>query len=257
MTRDAQQSGEEVHGSRTQLANAPILATSSAPAAPQVAAAKGLKFPDSPDVSGLDRTQSIGWIAQLRMADWHKPTSFPDEKSKRRYASNRLREVALGQMLPHIRQNRDIGLQCRLAYIELLQAAFGDPGRVATANQRMREIKPQNREFSQYYAEFKVIGANLDCNPLALRNPLQMALSETMMDSMTYSDTPDELPAVVTVYQKPKHQMWQRRPERVARDWGGGIFASSTKLPAPLKDPVAALAKSVAGYAGSVPMDLS
>jgi len=94
MTRDARQSGEEVRGLRMQLANALTLAARAAPAAPQAPEDRGLKFPDSPDFSGSDRTQLRGWIAQLQMVIRHKPASFPDEQSKMRYAFNRLRGVA-------------------------------------------------------------------------------------------------------------------------------------------------------------------
>ena len=84
MTQDARQSGEEVHGLRTQLANALMLAARAAPAAPHALEDRGQKFPDSPDFSGSDRTQLRGWIAQLRMVIRHKPASFPDEQSKMR-----------------------------------------------------------------------------------------------------------------------------------------------------------------------------
>jgi hypothetical protein len=67
MTRDAQDSGEEVRSLRTQLANALTLAARAAPAAPQALDDRGQKFPDSPDFSGSDQTQLRGWIAQLQM----------------------------------------------------------------------------------------------------------------------------------------------------------------------------------------------
>jgi hypothetical protein len=54
MTRDAQESGEEVHGLRTQLVNALTLAARAAPAAPQAPEDRGQKFPDSPDFSASD-----------------------------------------------------------------------------------------------------------------------------------------------------------------------------------------------------------
>jgi hypothetical protein len=60
MTRDARQSGEEVHDLRTQLANALMLAARAAPAAPQPPEDRGQKFPDSPDFSGSDQTQLTG-----------------------------------------------------------------------------------------------------------------------------------------------------------------------------------------------------
>jgi len=67
MTRDARQSGKEVRGLRTQLANALTLAARVAPAAPQAPEDRGQKFPNSPDFSGSDRTLLRGWIAQLGM----------------------------------------------------------------------------------------------------------------------------------------------------------------------------------------------
>jgi hypothetical protein len=70
--------------------------------------------------------------------------------------------VALRQILPHVGENRDIGQEGLTAFIQLLEAAFGDPDRVATAERNMREIKQNNREFSQYYAESPVIAADLD-----------------------------------------------------------------------------------------------
>jgi hypothetical protein len=207
MTRDAQQSGEEVRDLRTQLANALTLAARAVPAAPQTLEDRGKKFPDSPDLAGSDRTQLRGWIAQLRMVIQHKPASFPDEQSKMRYAFNRLRGIALGQILPHVREDGTIGLEDLPAFIQLLEAAFGDPDPVATAKRIMREVKQKNREFSQYYAEFQVIAADLDWNPSALRNALRMGPSEEMKDSFTYSDMPEELPAFVTVYQKRDNQI--------------------------------------------------
>jgi len=79
--------------------------------------------------------------------------------------------------MPHVREDRTIGLEDQPAFIQLLEAAFGDPDRVATAERQMREINQKNREFSQYYAEFQVIAADLDWNPSALRNALRMGLS--------------------------------------------------------------------------------
>jgi len=257
MTQDARQSGEEVRSLRTQLANALMLAARTAPAAPQAQEDTGQKFPDSPDFSGSDRTQLRGWIAQLRMVIRHKPGSFPDEQSKMRYAFNCLRGVALGQILPHVREDGTIGLEDLPAFKQLLEAAFGDPDRVATAERKMREIKQKNREFSQYYAEFQVIAADLDWNPSALRNALRMGLSEEMKDSFTYSDMPEELPAVVTVCQKRDNQIRQRRAEKAARNKGSGIgFASSRPPPAP-QTPEIAPPGTVAGYTGPAPMDLS
>jgi hypothetical protein len=84
MTRDAQDSGEEVRGLRTQLANALTLAARAAPAAPQGPEDRGQKFPDSPDFAGTDRTQLRCCIVHLRMVIGHKPARFPNEQSNMR-----------------------------------------------------------------------------------------------------------------------------------------------------------------------------
>jgi hypothetical protein len=91
MTQDAPQSGEEVHRLRMQLANALMLATRAAPAAPQAPEDRGQKIPDSSDLSESERTKLTGWIAQLQMVIQHKPTSFPDEQSKMWYLFTCLR----------------------------------------------------------------------------------------------------------------------------------------------------------------------
>jgi len=114
-----------------QLANALSLAASAAPPAPHGFEEQGQKFPDSPDFSGLDRTELRSLIAQLRTVIRHKPSSFPDEQSKMRYAFNRLSGVTLKQILPHVRENGDIRLEGLPALIQLLEAAFGDSDRVA------------------------------------------------------------------------------------------------------------------------------
>jgi hypothetical protein len=56
MTRDAQDSGEEARGLKTQLANALMLAARAALAAPQAPEDRGQKFPDSLYFSGSDGT---------------------------------------------------------------------------------------------------------------------------------------------------------------------------------------------------------
>jgi hypothetical protein len=71
----------------------------------------------------------------------YKPASVPNEQSKMRYAFNGLRGVVLGQILPHVREDGMIGLEDLPAFIYLVEAAFGDLDRVATAERKMPEIK--------------------------------------------------------------------------------------------------------------------
>jgi len=259
MTRDAREASEEGWNLRTQLANALSLAARAAPLAPHQPKDRGQKFPDSPDFSGSDRTQLRGWIAQLRMVIRHTPSRFPDEQAKMRYAFNRLSGIALKQILPHVRDNGEIGLEDLPAFIQLLEAAFGDPNRVATAERNMKEIKQKNREFSLYYAEFQVIAADLDWNPSALRNALRSGLFEEMKDSFIHTDMPEELPAFVTLGQKRDNQIRQRKAEKAAQHkrTASAGSPSAPRAPVPPRAPEVAPAGTVAGYTGPAPMDLS
>jgi len=132
--------------------------------------------------------------------------------------------------LPHVWEDGTIGLEDLPASIELLEATFGDPNRVATAEQKMREIKQKNCEFPPYYAESQVEAADLNWKPTALRNALSMGLSEQMKDSFTYSDMPEEHPAFMTVSQNQDNQIRQRPAEKVAQNEGGGIGLASPGL---------------------------
>jgi hypothetical protein len=123
----------------------------------------------------------------------------------------------------------------------------------------MREIKQKNREFSQYYAEFQVIAADLDWNPSALRNALRSGLSEEMKDSFIHTDMPDELHAFVTLCQKRDNHIRQRKAEKAAQHkWTSSTGSpSAPRAPAPPKAPEIAPAGTIARYTGPAPMDLS
>jgi hypothetical protein len=137
----------------------------------------------------------------------HQPNSIPKEQWKMQYTFNRLRNGALGQILPHVRENGTIVLEDLQAVIQLLEAALGDPGWVTTAEPNIQEISQKNCEFSQYNGEFQDIAANVDWNPSVLQNALTIGLSEEMKDSFTYSNIPEDLLALVTVCQNQDNQI--------------------------------------------------
>jgi len=84
---------------------------------------------------------------------------------------NALRVLDLGQLLPHIHQDVTIGLG-DLTAILLMEGAVGDPDHMATAECTVSEIKQNKHEFSQYYAEFQVIAADINWNRSVLRHTL-------------------------------------------------------------------------------------
>jgi hypothetical protein len=59
-------------------------------------------------------------------------------------------------------------LQDRAGFITLLEAAYGDPNRVATTKWIMRNNIQTNPDFSQYYLENHFITADQDWDPSAM-----------------------------------------------------------------------------------------
>jgi len=84
-----------------------------------------------------------------------KPANFPDSQSKMRYAFNRGRGVALGGIMPHVRENGDIGLEGLPASIQLLEEALGNPDQMFSAEQTMREIQPKTMSSLSIMLHFK------------------------------------------------------------------------------------------------------
>lgn len=123
--------------------------------------------------------------------------------------STSLSRVALGQNLPHVQDNGEIGLEDLPAVIQLLEASFGEHDCVTTAKWNTQEIKQLNPESSQYYAEFRVIVADHDWNPSPMQNAPKMELYEEMQDLVTNSNMPEEPPAFVRVCQKQNNQIRQ------------------------------------------------
>jgi len=149
MTQDARKSREEVQTLWTQLVNALTLASRVAPAAPQGQEDKSQKFRHSTGFSHSAQTQLGGLNTQLRMVTHPKPGSFPEEQTKMRYAFDLFKGTALEQILSHSRDDGTIGLGDLTAFIQLLEAAFGDHDRAATEKRIVQENKPMNQEFSQ------------------------------------------------------------------------------------------------------------
>ena len=107
-----------------------------------------LKIPDPKKYKG-DRDKLRPFLTQLRL----KVALYPDDQSRLRYAVSLLEDRALDQIMPYIEDDR-IDLDNLAELIGILETAFGDPERVATAERKLRSLWQANRDFSTYYAEF-------------------------------------------------------------------------------------------------------
>jgi hypothetical protein len=128
-----QESVEDVRNLQKQLSTGLTLAARATLTVSQGSVDKGQEFPHSPEISGLDWPQIRYWIVQYQMGIWHKPWSFPDKYMKVSYTCNHLRRITIGQMRPHICQDKMIGLG------EL--PAFGDHDQVAAAELEIHKNK--------------------------------------------------------------------------------------------------------------------
>ena len=102
----------------------------------------------------------------------------------------------------------------------------------------MREITQKNAEFSQHYADFQVIAADVDWNASALQNAVWMGWAEEMKDSFQYSDLPEELATFATVNLKWDNQIRPWRVEKAAHNqFGGRGIVSLPRCSARWKEP--------------------
>lgn len=199
-----------------------------------------------PEISRLPR-HFRGSIEHLCMVIWHKPCSFPDEQSNMWYAFNRLKSIALGQIFPHVWEDRMTCLGDWPASIQLLAVAYRGLDRAAIVEQYIHIIIQTNWVPFQYYAKYQIIAVNLKWNPLSLQNTPRMGLSEEMKDSFQYRDTPEKLPVFATLCQNQDIQIWPHQSETAAMMMGVQlVFYHAPKFPSPLKN-------STEGTAGIVP----
>jgi len=114
---------------------------------------------------------------------------------------------ALGPGIPHVQEERTMGLVDLTAVLQLIEPAFADPDWVTTAEGQTPEIEQKHRQFSKYYAEFQVIAADVNWNLSTLRNNRKMRLSEEMKHSFQYREMPNELPVCVAMCRMQHNQI--------------------------------------------------
>ena len=101
-----------------------------------------LKIPDLEKYK-RDRDKLCPFLTQLRL----KAALYPDDQSKLRYPVSLLEDRALDQITPYIEDDR-IDLDDLAELIGILETAFGDPDRVATAERKLRSLRQANWDFS-------------------------------------------------------------------------------------------------------------
>ena len=219
------------------------------------------RIPDPPLFSGKDRKALRPFVMQLRLKIAEDAERMPTEQSRLRYAFSRLEGIALAQVLPHV-QDTHINLANVAAVIQLLEEAFGDPDRVATAFRELAALRQKDREFSLYLADFQRIAADLTLGEQSKIEHLRSGLSNELKDTLTgVLEVPEDYAGFVRACQKLDNKLCARRREKRGEDHRPPRTANmSTPPPTPTQTPATAPAHATAsnsGYYGPAPMDLS
>src|SRR5258705_8901891 len=86
--------------------------------------------------------------------------------------------------------------------ISILDTAFGDPDKVATAERKLRTLRQANRDFSTYYAEFVRYAADTTWNEAAKRSQLEEGLCHELKNDLIARDEPVLFVDFVNLLQK-------------------------------------------------------
>lgn len=170
--------------------------------APENHGARGDKLPDAPMFDGT-RDKLRSFVAQLRLKLFADTTRFPTPQLRLSYAINRCEGRAMEQLLPYIRDNGTItGLDDVEDVISVLQTAFGDPDRAATARHKLQTLRQGNKEFSLYYAEFSRLVSDLDWDQRATMDALRHGLSIEILEKLIGTPNPTNLNDFVNLCQR-------------------------------------------------------
>lgn len=148
---------------------------------------------DIPDPDTFDGTRDSlrPFITKLRLKIAGNSAKFPDVQHQLRYAFSFLRGAAYNTMEPHLHDN-EVRFTSLEEFMEVLRIAFGDPDEVKTAVRKLEALRQNNREFSQYYAEFQRLITILQYDDQAKCHALERGLNREIKDALVHQDNPPD-----------------------------------------------------------------
>ena len=153
-----------------------------------------IKIPD-PDKFDGTRAKLRPFLTQLTL----KVAGFDDETAKLRYAINCLTGDALVQAQAYVR-NGVITFTTLEELTQMLETAFGNPNRVADAENKLASISQGEREFSRYFAEFQRYAAEVTWDESSRLAALKKGLSwRVRNDLVSIQDEPTTLSGFVAL----------------------------------------------------------
>jgi len=224
-------------------------ALAAAPASSSTAStARATKMTD-PDKFDGTRSKYLTFIRSMRLK--LSEPAFVDEPTKLRYLVGRLEGTALNQVGRFITGagvvvDEDPLRNTAERLLEILATAFDDPDRVRNATRQLNVIKQGSKEFSDHYAAFQVLAADVNWTEENLRITLMSSLSYDLQAALLTTAEPpvwDDLIALLQTTDNRIRALNARNPR------------TSSSVPKPAK--AAHPTSSNSGHYGPAPMDLS
>ena len=223
------------------------------------------KLPDVPKFSG-NKDELRSWTTQLHLKLFVNADRYTGPKAGPIYAISRPEGLALSQIQPYVKSESEIVLEDVSALLVMLERAFGDPDKKATAQRELRSLRQRNREYYVYLSDFQRLAPHTNFDDEAQRSALLDGVSDELKQLLVTQDLPNELNGLISLLQKldtrqrnvnaslrkpfssrsPSSSPIGSTPPRLLA--GGGVALPRASSPAPL---------SSSASLTSDPMDLS
>ena len=243
-----------------ELTDARAVSTALATRGNHVIQEKPESMPDPVKFSG-DRLELRPFLVQLKIKLAVNAARFPTPQHALGYAVGLLGGTALAQLIPYV-NGAHVNLPDMEAFYAILENAFGDPDRVATATRELENLKQANREFSIYFADFQRLISELDWNDSAKRHALTRGLCNELKDGLVWQPEIEDFDGFVRQLQT----LDKKFRARIAEQKKSVANTSKASTAKNHTSPAMASAKNQtvghptqtgSGYYGAAPMDLS
>lgn len=159
------------------------------------------KLPDVPKFSG-NKDELRSWTTQLHLKLFVNADRYTGPKAGLIYAISRLEGLTLSQIQPYVKSESEIVLEDVSALPVMLERAFGDPDKKATAQWELRSLRQRNREFHVYLCDFQRLAPDTNFDDEAQRSALLDGVSDELKQLLVTQDLPNELNGLISLLQK-------------------------------------------------------
>ena len=163
--------------------------------------ARSEKLPDIPKFSGK-KDELREWVTQLNLKLFVNQDRFTNPKAGLLYAISRLEGRAMAQVQPYVKSHNEVSIPDVAGLLAMLERAFGDPDKKATAQRELRSLRQANKEFHVYLSDFQRIAPDTNFDEEAMRSALLEGISDELKQLMVTQITPEDLDELVTLLQR-------------------------------------------------------